>query len=145
VSFEPSGIRAFIGYTGGMIQIEPLTQVSERAVHDLNALLPQLSDDVRPLTTEILAQVIMLPDRLIVAVDDGRIVGAVLLLVNNQLVRGQGVGGQLIEAAVAAAREAGAASIDITSKAQRSALYGMYEQHGFKRRDSALFRLPLSR
>jgi GNAT superfamily N-acetyltransferase len=143
-----------------MIQIEPLTQVSERAVHDLNALLPQLSDDVRPLTTEILAQVIMLPDRLIVAVDDGRIVGAVLLLVNNQLVRvkawledlvvsgeyrGQGVGGQLIEAAVAAAREAGAASIDITSKAQRSALYGMYEQHGFKRRDSALFRLPLSR
>jgi GNAT superfamily N-acetyltransferase len=148
----------FMGYTDGMIQIKQLTEASDQAVIDLNGLLPQLSNDVRPLTMDILKQVVAPPDRLIVAVDDGRIVGTVLLLVNNQLVRvkawledlvvsgdyrGQGLGGRLIEAAIAAAREAGAASIDITSKAERSALYKVYEQHGFKRRDSALFRLPL--
>lgn len=142
-----------------MIIISRLTSATDQATEELNVLLPQLSDHVRPVTPAVLGRIIASDDQLFIATDDGRIIGAALLVVNVQLVRtkswledlvvddtyrGQGVGKQLIEAVVTAARKTEAASLDISSKASRSALYGMYESMGFVRRDTNLFRIDLA-
>jgi ribosomal protein S18 acetylase RimI-like enzyme len=144
-----------------MITIERLTEATDAAVADINRLLPQLSRQTRPMTGEILRQIITGSDQLFVARDDeheGRIIGAAQLMINVQLVRtkswledlvvdehyrGQRIGKRLIEAVIAAARAAGTETLDLSSKPNRSGVYAMYESLGFRRRETSLFRLAL--
>lgn len=55
--------------------------------------------------------------------------------------RGQGVGAALTQAAVRLAREAGARTVDLTSRPAREAANRLYERLGFRLRDSNVYRL----
>lgn len=54
--------------------------------------------------------------------------------------RGQGVGAALIEEAKARADAAGARTLDLTSRASRSAANRLYERLGFRPRESRVYR-----
>lgn len=57
--------------------------------------------------------------------------------------RGSGVGAQLVEAAVANARAAGADGVDLTSNPQREAANRLYLRLGFVPWQTNVYRLPL--
>ena len=57
--------------------------------------------------------------------------------------RGSGVGAQLVEAAVARARAAGADVVDLTSNPQREAANRLYLRLGFVHWQTNVYRLPL--
>ena len=57
--------------------------------------------------------------------------------------RGSGVGAQLVEAAVAQARAAGAEIVDLTSNPQRQAANRLYLRLGFVHWPTKVYRLPL--
>ncbi len=75
------------------------------------------------------------------AEDEGRLVGAVNLVLANGLVdlgmfvasdrRGGGVGGTLVEAALGWARESGAHKVSLTVWAHNHAARGLYAKYGF--------------
>jgi GNAT superfamily N-acetyltransferase len=50
----------------------------------------------------------------------------------DERLRGSGIGGVLLEAAVAAARRAGCYRVQLTSNKARGAAHRFYEQHGFE-------------
>ncbi len=89
---------------------------------------------------------------------DGAIVGSLTLVlvriptgiraiiedvVVDEQVRGQGVGRLLNEAALALARDAGAVTVDLTSRPSREAANRLYLRLGFVIRDTNVFRYTL--
>ena len=90
------------------------------------------------------------PGAVLVAEVDGAVVGVCQLIVFRHLqqrggwcaevesvhvhpeVRGRGVGGTLLEAAVARAAEAGCYRVQLTSNVQRPDAHRFYERHGFQ-------------
>jgi GNAT superfamily N-acetyltransferase len=139
-----------------MVTVSRLTEVTERAASDINCLAAQLKSDARPLTTDLLSQVVDEPNRLYVAHDSGRIVGMAMLVVNihpvrtrawledfvvDEAYRRQGLGRRLALAVIAAAREHGAPWIDLTSG--RPAAHILYRHLGFLERPTTVFRLLL--
>lgn len=57
--------------------------------------------------------------------------------------RGQGVAAVLTEEALRIAREAGARTVDLTSRPDRAAANRLYERLGFHTRDSTVYRLAI--
>jgi ribosomal protein S18 acetylase RimI-like enzyme len=57
--------------------------------------------------------------------------------------RGHGVAGLLLREAVRLAREAGARTVDLTSRADRGSANRLYERLGFAVRDSSVYRMLL--
>jgi ribosomal protein S18 acetylase RimI-like enzyme len=57
--------------------------------------------------------------------------------------RGQGIAGLLIREAIRLAREAGARTVDLTSRPDRAAANRLYERQGFRQRESTVYRVPL--
>lgn len=57
--------------------------------------------------------------------------------------REQGVGGLLVHHAIGIAREAGARTVDLTSRPGREAANALYVREGFKLRDSNVYRVTL--
>lgn len=57
--------------------------------------------------------------------------------------RGRGVGAALTERALEPARESGARTIDLTSRPERAAANRSYERAGFRRRETAVYRIEL--
>jgi ribosomal protein S18 acetylase RimI-like enzyme len=64
-------------------------------------------------------------------------------VVVDEAARGQGVGTALVDAAVERARAAGARTVDLTSRRARVAANRLYEELGFQRRDSNVYRYRL--
>ena len=54
--------------------------------------------------------------------------------------RGQGAGDALVNAALATARDAGARTVDLTSRSDREAAHRLYERMGFLRRETNVYR-----
>ena len=138
--------------------IEQVTVVSDEVVAAYERLLPQLSRtaDADP---ENLRQVVASPaTTLLVARQGDRIVGMCTLatfhipsgvrswvedVVVDESTRGGGIGSALVETAVHLAKEAGARSVDLTSRPDRSEANLLYQRLGFSRRETNVYRIQL--
>jgi ribosomal protein S18 acetylase RimI-like enzyme len=136
--------------------IEIVTAVTPEISTAMHELLPQLSSSAPPLTDEQLAAIVASPATLLfVARVDGRIVGSLTLVlfrlptgmrawiedvVVDGAARGHGVGEALNRAAIDAAGEHGARTVDLTSRPSREAANRLYQRLGFKARGSTVYR-----
>jgi ribosomal protein S18 acetylase RimI-like enzyme len=138
------------------VHVEILTEVTSEVVEAFGRLLPQLSSAAGPLDEGALAAIAAAPaSTLLLARADGVIVGTLTLaifpiptgirawiedVVVDQAARGQGIGEALTVAALELARQAGARTVDLTTRPSREAAGRLYERVGFERRDSRLYR-----
>lgn len=141
------------------VEITEPTEATEELVEAFERLTPQLSSSNPPPSAEAL-ETIATSDatRLLVARADGAIVGSLTLVlvriptglraiiedvVVDEQCRGQGVGRALNEAALELARDAGAVTVDLTSRPSREAANRLYLALGFEVRDTNVYRYKL--
>jgi ribosomal protein S18 acetylase RimI-like enzyme len=142
-----------------VISVRVAATVDADLVAAVTALVPQLSRSAPPPTREQLARIVAGPaTTLFVAEDDGRIVGTLTLaafeiptgrrawiedVVTDAAARGKGVGGALVEAALAHAASLGARTVDLTSRPDREEANRMYVRLGFEQRATNVYRRDL--
>jgi len=134
--------------------------VSPDLVAAFTRLVNQLSRTSAPPTIGDLKDMVDAPGtRLLLAIDDGgHIAGSLTLVVFHvptgvraliedvvvdEGARRQGIGAGLIEHARRLAAEAGARTVDLTSRPSREAANRLYAKLGFERRDTNVYRLEL--
>ncbi|WP_458246517.1 GNAT family N-acetyltransferase [Streptomyces sp. MAI_2237] len=141
------------------IQVEAAREADQELVEALGRLLPQLSRSARPLDAQALARVLACDtNTVLVARADHGIVGTLTLttvalpsglrarvedVIVDEAARGHGIAGLLMEQALRLAREAGARTVDLTSRPDREAANRLYERLGFQRRGSTVYRYPI--
>jgi ribosomal protein S18 acetylase RimI-like enzyme len=138
-------------------------EVAASADDDLGAavavLIPQLSRSSPPPSVAELNRIMANPaTTLLLAKDDGRVVGmltlAVFLLptgvrawiedvVVDDDARGSGVASALVQAALDQADQQGARTVDLTSRPEREAANRLYLRLGFERRQTNVYRRTL--
>ncbi|MFJ4654780.1 GNAT family N-acetyltransferase [Nocardia sp. NPDC088792] len=139
------------------VTVETLTEVDDEIVEAFDRLLPQLSQTANRLDREALARLAATESTtVLMARSDGKIVGTLSLVmfaipsgfrarvedvVVDDSARGHGIGAALIEEAKVRAGVAGARTLDLTSRASRSAANRLYERLGFHARESRVYRL----
>ncbi len=139
------------------IVIEKVQFATGPLVEALNRLLPQLSSDPPTLTIGDLERILHSDSAaLFVAKEGPRVVGMLTLItfriptgrrawiedvVVDADARGEGIGEQLTEAAIAEARRRGARTIDLTSRPSREAANALYQKMGFELRETNVYRL----
>jgi ribosomal protein S18 acetylase RimI-like enzyme len=138
------------------IGVEVLEQVTDEAVEAFGQLIPQVSRSAKPLDAASLARLVSSPAvTVLIARGNGRIIGSLTLamfptptglrawiedVVVDQSARGQGVGGLLTREALQRARDAGARTVDLTTRPSRQAAGRLYEREGFQQRDTRVYR-----
>ncbi len=138
------------------VKVEVLDSSTDEAVEAFGRLLPQLSSSAKPLDAAALATIADSPAvTLLVARMDGKIIGTLSLamfpvptglrawiedVVVDEASGGQGAGTALVREAVRIAEQAGARTVDLTSRPSREAAARVYEKVGFRQRDSRLYR-----
>jgi len=143
------------------VQIEEVTQVTAELVEALDRLVPQLSRSNPPPTADELAQIVASPATILFVArdgDGGPIVGTLTLalfriptalrawiedVVVDSAMAGRGIGGALSQAALDRARQEGARTVDLTSRASREAANHLYKKIGFQLRDTNVYRYEL--
>jgi ribosomal protein S18 acetylase RimI-like enzyme len=142
--------------TADAVQVEVLDQVTGEVVEAFARLLPQLSSSAPPLDRAALDALVGCPaNTVLIARSQGTISGTLTLVmfplptglrawiedvVVDESARGQGIGELLTREALQRAREAGARTVDLTSRPSRVAAGRLYERLGFTVRDSRLYR-----
>jgi ribosomal protein S18 acetylase RimI-like enzyme len=130
------------------LDVEVVERVSDELVEAFRRLVPQLSASVPPPGAEALERIVAFPgNRLLVARDEGAIVGTLTLVlfpiptglrariedvVVDEAARGRGVGAALSLEALRLAAEAGARSVDLTSRPTREDAIRLYRRLGFR-------------
>ncbi|WP_067814199.1 GNAT family N-acetyltransferase [Nocardia inohanensis] len=138
------------------VTVETMTEVDDEIVEAFDRLLPQLSQTAERLDREALARLAAAESTIVlVARSGGQIVGTLSLVmfpipsglrarvedvVVDDSARGQGIGEALIEEAKARATAVGARTLDLTSRASRTAANRLYERLGFQARESRVYR-----
>lgn len=133
--------------------------VTDEVVEAFARLIPQLSSsNPPPSRTQLEDLVASEASTLFVARVDGRIVGSLTLatfriptgvrawiedVVVDESARGHGVGEALNRAALDRAREAGAITVELTSRPSREAANRLYQRMGFVTRDTNVYRYTL--
>jgi ribosomal protein S18 acetylase RimI-like enzyme len=145
-------------------RVEEATSVSDELVAAVGRLVRQLSTSAPSPRWSDLDQIVSSPtSSLLIARDaEGRIVGMLTLatfriptgmrawiedVVVDQAARGQGVGEALSKRALEAAAEAGAKTVELTSRPSREAANRLYRRLGFQERETNVYRydcLPAS-
>ena len=144
---------------GGIVsEITEATEVTPELVEAFERLTPQLSKSAKPPTeAELAAIVTSRATVLFLARDDqeGKIVGSLTLalfriptglrawiedVIVDESYRGEGVGEALNRAAIERAEQAGARTIDLTSRPSRKAANRLYQRMGFEERESFIYR-----
>ncbi|MGW0521750.1 GNAT family N-acetyltransferase [Crossiella sp. NPDC003009] len=141
------------------VSVEVLGEVTDEVREAFDRLLPQLSTSATPLDHAALVRLATCEaNTVLLARGGGRIVGTLTLVmfpvpsglrariedvVVDEAARGQRVGAALTEEALRIAREAGARSVDLTSRPSRGAANRLYERLGFQPRESRVYRFPL--
>jgi len=136
-----------------------LDKVSDELVEAFARLLPQLSRSAPRLGPDELDAVVSHEaNTVLVARSGGTVTGTLTLVmfplptglrawiedvVVDEAARGQGTGEALTHEALRIAREAGARTVDLTSRPAREAAGRLYERLGFTIRESRLYRYPL--
>ncbi|MFI0220352.1 GNAT family N-acetyltransferase [Streptomyces lydicus] len=139
------------------IRVEIIRDASQELVDAFGRLLPQLSSTAKPLDYEALDRMVTCDaNTVLVARTPDSIVGTLTLVllplpsglrariedvVVDSAARGQGVAGLLTQEALRLAREAGARTVDLTSRPDRAAANRLYERLGFQVRQSTVYRL----
>jgi len=143
------------------VAVEAATEVTEELVSAVARLVPQLSRSSAPPGPVELADVIHSPATklLIARSETGDILGTLTLVtfriptairaliedvVVDERARGRGVGEALTAAALATAREAGARTVDLTSRPSREAANRLYQRLGFELRETNVYRYDLA-
>jgi ribosomal protein S18 acetylase RimI-like enzyme len=140
------------------VQIDVVESVSPELVDAFSALLPQLSSASPPSATELAEVVDSAATSLLVAREGDAVLGTLTLavfriptgvrawiedVVVHETARGRGIGEGLTLRAVALAREAGARSVELTSRPTREAANRLYRRLGFEERETNVLRLTL--
>jgi ribosomal protein S18 acetylase RimI-like enzyme len=141
------------------LRIERASELTDELVEALRGLVPQLSSSAPVPGPAELREIIESPAVLLVARDGETIVGTLTLalyraptgvrawiedVVVDEAARGKGAGEALTREALRLAREAGARTVDLTSRPAREAANRMYEKAGFQRRETNVYRYDLS-
>lgn len=142
------------------MDIYEVTEVTPELIEAFDRLIPQLSRSNPPPSVDELEFIIASPASvLLLAEEDGVILGSLTLalfriptamrawiedVVVDDAARGKGVGRALNERALELAREAGAATVDLTSRPSREAANRLYQRIGFEQRDTNVYRYQLS-
>jgi len=154
------------GGEGKGCTVSEATEVDDALVAAMARLIPQLSSSNPPPAAALAAIVaseasILLiaedPDK-VGAADGSSILGSMTLalfriptglrawiedVVVDEAARGRGVGEALNRAAIDRAREAGATTVDLTSRPSREAANRLYRRLGFQERTTNVYRLDL--
>jgi len=142
------------------VSVDEAKQVDDELVDAFARLIPQLSRSNPAPTREQLDEIVRSEaSHLLVARDDaGAIVGSLSLVlfriptavrawiedvVVDEAARGQGVGEALNREALRIAKDAGAVTVDLTSRPSREAANRLYQRIGFKQRDTNVYRYEL--
>ena len=138
--------------------IEPAGSVTPEVVEAIARLLPLLSRSAPAPTADELALIVDSPATTLFLARDpagGRIVGTLTLatfrtptgvrawiedVIVSEEVRGRGCGEELTRAALDAAREAGARTVELTSRPAREAANRLYQRIGFSPRETNIYR-----
>lgn len=140
-----------------MVTISEVTAVDDELVAAFDRLIPQLSKSNPPPPAEELQAIVdsEASTLLIARDDDGTILGSMTLamfliptgrrawiedVVVDDAARGKGVGRLLNERAIEIAKEAGAKTVDLTSRPTREAANRLYKRLGFELRDTNVYR-----
>jgi len=143
-----------------MIAVEVVTQVTPELVDAMARLIPQLSSSNPPPSQAELAAIVTSRSSVLFIArdDDGTIIGSLTLalfriptglrawiedVVVDGEARGKGVGEKLNRAALDYARDAGAKTVDLTSRPSREAANRLYLRMGFKLRETNCYRYDL--
>jgi ribosomal protein S18 acetylase RimI-like enzyme len=141
------------------VTVQIASEATPELLAGLNHLLPQLSTNAAPLTTEDVETLVdSLAVTVFVARDEGRIVGSLTLVVFpiptglrawiedvvvDESARGMGVGEALTNAAIDESRRRHVRSIDLTTRPSREAANRLYTRLGFELRETNVYRLVL--
>lgn len=142
-------------------QIEEATEIDDELVRAISHLVGRLSRSATSPTAAEVREIVRAPAcRLLVARDtSGSIVGMLTLVlfriptgmrariedvVVQEDARGLGLGEALISAAVRLARQAGARTVDLTSRPSREAANRLYGKMGFRPRESTVYRFEIT-
>lgn len=141
------------------VETEIVHEATDELVEAFARLLPQLSSRAEPLDREAVRSLTDCgTNTLLVARVEGVIVGTLTLAVSplpsglrahiedvvvDAGARGHGVGRVLIDRALGLAADAGARTVDLTSRPSRVAANRLYERAGFQQRDSNVYRFTL--
>lgn len=141
------------------VRVETVREASGELVDAFGRLLPQLSSRAKPLGFQAVQRMVACDaNTVLVARAAGVIVGTLTLVmfpvpsglrarvedvVVDGSARGQGVAGLLTGEALRIAREAGARTVDLTSRPDRAAANRLYERLGFRSRESTVYRVTL--
>ena len=143
-----------------MISIEIVEAADHELVDAFGNLIPQLSRSSSPPDFETLDRIAKSEaSTLLIARDsNGAIVGSMTLamfdiptgrrawvedVVVDTAARGQGVGRLLNERALEIAGDAGAKTVDLTSRPTREAANRLYQRIGFEQRDTNVYRYAI--
>ncbi|MHB8190996.1 MAG: GNAT family N-acetyltransferase [Ferrimicrobium sp.] len=143
-----------------LCEVTELTEVDGETVARLNQLVAQLSKSARALDIASYREIASSPTcHLLVARSGGEIAGMLTLVVfplptgrrawiEDVVVddrwRGHGIGRHLTESALDMARELGARTVDLTSRASRVAANALYQSVGFELRQTNVYRFGKS-
>ena len=143
-----------------MVEIEIATEVTDDVVEAFARLVPQLSSSSPPPTADELRAIVeSQAATVLLARSEGEVVGSMTLVlftiptgvrawiedvVVDEAARGKGVGAALNLRAIEIAREAGATTVDLTSRPSREAANRLYLRLGFTVRETNVYRMKLS-
>ncbi|MFT4597747.1 MAG: ribosomal protein S18 acetylase RimI-like enzyme [Paracrocinitomix sp.] len=142
--------------------IEVVAVVDDELVAAFELLIPQLSSSNPPPPAQDLQAIVDAPDSVLLVArderDSDRIVGSLTLamfriptgyrawiedVVVDTAVRGRGIGDKLNRVALDHARDAGATTVDLTSRPSRGAANRLYKRIGFEQRETNVYRYKL--
>ena len=140
-----------------MVSIRPVTEVTESLTDAYRVLIPQLSSSSNPPTGEALQRIIESDAAQILIAEDenGEILGTMTLVifqiptgirawiedvVVDSSARGKGIGKKLNLAALELAKQAGAKTVDLTSRPARQEANQLYRSIGFAERETNVYR-----
>jgi ribosomal protein S18 acetylase RimI-like enzyme len=141
------------------VRVEILQEVTDEVVAAFGQLLPQLSRSAPPLDRAGLDRIVgSAATTLLIARAGDQVVGTLSLVmfriptglrawiedvIVDQAARGQGIGEALTVEALRLAEQAGARTVDLTSRPSREAAGRLYERLGFQSRSTRMYRYAL--
>lgn len=151
-----------MGAEAGGVTVEAALKADAELQAALERLVPQLSSSAPAPTLEELERIVSSPTTtLFVARDGAGVVIGVLTLAVFSLptgvrawvedvvvdaeARGAGTGAALVNAALRAAAQAGARTVDLTSRPDRTEANRLYQRLGFEQRRTNVYRIGLDR
>jgi ribosomal protein S18 acetylase RimI-like enzyme len=138
------------------VRVEVLQEVTDDVVAAFGHLLPQLSRSAPPLDRAGLDRIVgSAATTVLIARAGDTVVGTLSLVmfpiptglrawiedvIVDEAARGQGIGEALMAEAVRIAGQAGARTVDLTSRPSREAAGRLYERVGFQSRSTRMYR-----